>query len=510
MDYPVWDVATGGALLMAIVAVTHVIVAHFAVGGGLVIAVTETLSVRRSDSELRELARRSSLVLILVSTVFGAISGVGIWVVAGLIAPAAISALIHNYVWGWAIEWVFFILEIVAALVYYATWGRISKKAHLLLAWLYFAAAYLSLVIINGIITFQLTPGRWLETHAFWDGFFNPTYFPDLVLRTGVAALMAAVFMVFPALGASSAARPRLLRYLGWWLAGGVLLTYAGYRWWEAALPDPALALFRGTSPLLPELAFTRHLVLWALAATLVLGVLLLIAAPRAMRVGLAVVLALAAFTAFGGYERLREGARKPFLIRDFMFSNGVRIDQITALNRDGLAAHSGWVAAAAARGPEAEGKAVFDTECRSCHTLDGYQAMRPLLPSRAVVTEFAAASGDAAARIYGRRCLHCHHDTSAEDMHDAVPSVDDIRDDPAMIDDLVAGMTSATLTQLREMGESFAAATPEQPVDTTTLSHPYTPPFVGTEAELESLAAYLTTLTTPPASEGGAAEGGA
>ena len=52
-------------MLMGIVAVAHVIVAHFAIGGGLVIAVTETLAVRRGDREMRELARRSSLVLIL-------------------------------------------------------------------------------------------------------------------------------------------------------------------------------------------------------------------------------------------------------------------------------------------------------------------------------------------------------------------------------------------------------------------------------------------------------------
>ena len=146
MDYPVWDVAMGGGILMAWVAITHVIVSHFAIGGGLVIVITETLAVKRSDPELRELARRASLVLILVSTVFGAISGVGIWVVAGLISPGAISALIHTYVWGWAIEWVFFILEIVAALVYYATWDKISKGAHLLVGWLYFVGAYLSLV----------------------------------------------------------------------------------------------------------------------------------------------------------------------------------------------------------------------------------------------------------------------------------------------------------------------------------------------------------------------------
>ena len=134
MDYPIWEFAMGGGMLMAIVAIPHVIVSHFAIGGGLLIVVTESLAVKRNDPELRELARRSSLVLILVSTVFGAISGVGIWVMAGLISPAAISALIHTYVWGWAIEWVFFVLFallLVAGLatVGYMLWRVLTSPA---------------------------------------------------------------------------------------------------------------------------------------------------------------------------------------------------------------------------------------------------------------------------------------------------------------------------------------------------------------------------------------------
>ena len=284
MDYPVWDLAMGGGLLMALVAIPHVIVSHFAVGGGLLIAVTETLAVKRKDPELRELARRSSLVLVLVSTVFGAISGVGIWVVAGLISPAAISALIHTYVWGWAMEWVFFIIEIVAALVYYTTWDKISKSAHVMVGWVYFVAAYMSLVIINGIITFMLTPGRWLETNAFWDGFFNPTYWPSLVLRTGIVILMATAFMVFPALRTTEDRRAGVLRYLGWWFAAGALVSYAGFRWWESALPETVLNLFAGESPALATLADTRAFALWSLTGALALGVLILIAAPKLAR----------------------------------------------------------------------------------------------------------------------------------------------------------------------------------------------------------------------------------
>ena len=146
MDYPIWNLAIGGGVLIGIVAITHVLVSHFAVGGGIAIAFVETLAVRRGDPALRALAKRSSLMLILVSTVFGAISGVGIWVTIGLVQPAATSALIHNYVWGWAAEWGFFILEVATALAYYATWEKVRPRTHLLIIWLYFFAAYMSLV----------------------------------------------------------------------------------------------------------------------------------------------------------------------------------------------------------------------------------------------------------------------------------------------------------------------------------------------------------------------------
>lgn len=444
MDYPVWDLAIGGGVLMALVAVSHVIVSHFAIGGGLVIAVTETLAVRRRDFQLRELARRSSLVLILVSTVFGAISGVGIWVVAGLISPAAISTLIRNYVWGWAIEWTFFVVEIAAALLYFATWGKVKKRTHLALIWTYFVAAFLSLVVINGIITFMLTPGRWLETRAFWDGFFNPTYWPSLVLRTGICILMATVFMVFSALTAPSPERPALLRYLGLWLLAGVGVSFAGYLWWEGALPAPVVHLFAGVDPGLPVLAATRGFLLWALAGTLGLGLLFLVAFPRAARVVPAVVLLVAAVAFFGGYERLREGARKPFLIHDYMFSNGLLVSDIARINEEGVLARARWAsfeATSAESTPEARGRAVYLAECASCHPRRGYQGMLGRLP-----------------------------------------------EDPELV--------YPVLELLQEQAESYQAGVP---VDKAALVYPYMPPFVGTDEELEDLWAYLVSLAAPP-----------
>ncbi|MGD8439796.1 MAG: cytochrome ubiquinol oxidase subunit I [Holophagae bacterium] len=498
MDYPIWNPAMGGGMLMAWVAITHVIVSHFAIGGGLVIVVTEMLSIRREDRELRDLAKRSSLVLILVSTVFGAISGVGIWVVAGLISPGAIASLIHTYVWGWAIEWTFFVIEIVAALIYYTTWDKISKGAHLMVGWLYFIAAYLSLVVINGIITFMLTPGGWLDSRSFWDGFFNPTYWPSLVLRTGIAALMAVAFMLFVALRATPERRADVVRYLGWWWLCGALVSYAGYRWWEAMLPDTVTAFFRGGSPLLVALADTRSFMLWSLAAGLAIGVVVLLIAPKLTRSVTAVVLMVAAFGFFGGYERLREGTRKPFLIHSYLYSNGLLVSQIEAINADGLAAHSGWVAAGDPE-PDALGERIFRTQCSSCHTMDGYQSIRRALPTVAdmelVVADDPTGSGDV---HYRAECGACHGDVDSAEMVEMLPSLDEIRDDPAFIRDLNQGMITMSLSELRDMGETVVAFDRTTQFDLRQLDRPYMPPFVGTDDELEALAAYLASLDRP------------
>jgi mono/diheme cytochrome c family protein len=443
MDYPIWDIAMGGGVLMGIVAITHVIVSHFAIGGGLVIAVTETLSVRRNDPEMRNLAKRSSLVLILFSTVFGAISGVGIWVVAGLISPAAISALIRNYVWGWAIEWVFFIVEIVAALIYFATWDKISKRAHVMVIWIYFIAAYLSLVIINGIVTFMLTPGKWLQTGAFWDGFFNPTYFPSLVLRTGIVILMAVAFMVWPARKAADEARLKLNRYLGKWAVAGALISYAGYRWWEAALPDTVQSLFLGKGALLDGLAMTRHEVMWSVAVFLVLSIIFLLLMPKMAKVIPLLLITIAAFSFFGTYERLREGTRKPFIIHDYMFSNGVLVKEVGELNEKGMLSKARWAARVPATDSVEMGRQVFDAQCRSCHTIDGYLSIRELAP-----------------------------------------------EDP--------DMTYSVLYAMFDQGEMFTSLEPGEAVAMGDLNYPFMPPFVGTEEEMEALVDYIASLMTP------------
>jgi cytochrome d ubiquinol oxidase subunit I len=443
MDYPIWNVAFGGGVLIGIVAIAHVLVSHFAVGGGLVIAAVETMAVRRSDTALRGLAKRTSLMLILVSTVFGAISGVGIWVTIGLVQPAATSALIHTYVWGWAIEWVFFILEVATALAYYATWERVRPRTHLLLIWLYAFAAYMSLVIIQGILSFMLTPGRWVETRSFWDGIFNPSYLPGLLLRTGICLFLAGAYMTFAALReADPATRGRLVRLLAVVQIVGVFVAYGGYRWWEVVLPESVRVLFLGASPLIASLGTTRHFILWALVAYLVF-VLFAVTAPRAQRWPIAVLALIAAFAFFGGYERLREGSRKPFVIRDTMFSNGVLVDKIGELDQRGILSKARWAAYEDDGTTLGKGRAVFRAECASCHTIDGYLSIRNLI---------------------------------------------------APVD---ADMLGGILATMREEGNEYSSGkyTEGGHIATQNLDYPFMPPFVGTEEEQDALAAYLISL---------------
>ena len=92
------------------------------------------------------------------------------------------------------------------------------------------------------------------------------------------------------------------------------------------------------------------------------------------------VVALLAGFVFLGGYERVREGARKPFVIRGYMFANGVLVSEINDLNRNGILDRARWAARESDGSLEGDGRAVFRAECASCHTLDHYLSIRRLL----------------------------------------------------------------------------------------------------------------------------------
>ncbi len=395
MNFPVWELPMGGGILMALVSVLHVFVAHLAVGGGLWLVLAEGAARRRGDAALLSLVKTQSRAFLLLTLVFGAITGVGIWTTAALISPQAILALIRAYVWGWAMEWVFFIVEIAAALVYWYGWDRLDARTHRIVGWIYFVAAYISLVIINGIVTFMLTPGGWLGNHEFWTGFFNPTYWPSLALRSAAAAFQAGLFVLvtvaFMRRGDARAADARAwaTRHGAVWVAAGVAAFAAALFWYRGALTAaiPGWAdLAAGAIPVLPRVV---GLMLVGAAAAFLIA-LWPLAAPRRWHPAGAVLLTAAGLALFFGGEWVREAARKPYTIHGYLYTTGLRVDQEPEIAAAGVTAFTRWRDPAAST-PDARGRDLYRAWCLPCHTRDGYNPMRPFLSHRteAEIAEF-------------------------------------------------------------------------------------------------------------------------
>ncbi|MGA2086661.1 MAG: cytochrome ubiquinol oxidase subunit I, partial [Terracidiphilus sp.] len=368
---------------------------------------------------LAQLVSYSKFFLILTG-VFGTISGVGIWFAIGLTHPEATSTLIHNFVFGWAIEWVFFVVELSTAAVYYYTWNRIDQKLHLTVGWVYAGASFFTLAIINGILSFMLTPGdAWLavagtghEAGKFWYALFNPTYWPSLFLRTCVCASLAGVWALISASRIDGDRQPALKTSLVQWSVKWLVPSFVAMPflmiWYYMMVPASQQALLTlgidtinaGTFSAVTRMA----LVIIVTSATIV-GVAYYLAyrSPRDFNLSHALSVLLLALIATGAGEYSREMLRKPYVIGRWMYSNGVRVPYVARINQEGYLAHTMWVW----QGPPlfidvlvppgtpfythendpdysySRGEAIFRGECGSCHTLNGYRPLAQLLAGR-------------------------------------------------------------------------------------------------------------------------------
>jgi hypothetical protein len=399
MNYPFWVVPhIGSAWVIGGIAIFHVMISHFAVGGGLYLPMTERKALALKSTEWMELLRRHARFFLILTGVFGTVSGVAIWFAIGLAHPEATSTLIHNFVFGWAIEWVFFLIELSAAAVYYYSWGRIPDALHLKVGWLYAIASFCTLVIINGILTFMLTPGHtWLsiagsgqESQYFWQAFFNPTYWPSLFLRTAACTSLAGVWALVTCARIDGTAHPikgALVRWSVKWLIPSFFFTPFLLVWYLYQVPDSQRALLSFGFHTIGTGAFTqvtRTVLVIIMTSATIVAVVYLFAwkSPRDFSFGAALAILFLALAATGSTEYAREMLRKPFVIGQHMYSNGVRVSYVDRLNRDGYLTHSLWTS------PNGDprlamGEAMFRGQCMSCHTQDGYRSMIRLLQNR-------------------------------------------------------------------------------------------------------------------------------
>jgi mono/diheme cytochrome c family protein len=363
-----------------------VFVSHFAVGGGLFLVLTERKALRNNYIGVLTWLRTHTEFFVLVTVVYGAISGVGIWFTIGLIHPSATSSLIHVYVWGWAIEWVFFFIEITAALLYLYGWDKLTPRLHLWCGWIYFTAAYASPVIIIGIITFMLTSGKRIQTHDFWTGFFNPTYFPSLGVRAAIALALAGIYALLTASRVKdSASKARSVKWSAAWILRSMAVLPALVWWYIRQIPPDLWNSARGAMPT------ASHYAVDAAVLAIVTFVLVLFALIRPARLHLAygLTIMLAALGTMGAFEFVREAIRKPLVIANYLDDNSLYATpsatdggfSVEAIDQAGVLNTARWVQHP--EGSVAAGREIFRVECQSCHTADAYRGVRRLLAAR-------------------------------------------------------------------------------------------------------------------------------
>lgn len=389
MSYPLWEVPyLGGGLLIAIVAIVHVFISQFAVGGGLFLAFTSRKAYREKDRAWLEYLKRHSKVFLIVSVLFGAVTGVGIWFTIALISPAGVSSLIRTFVWGWAIEWCFFLIEMSAILLYYYGWDRVDAKFHQVLAWVYAGASFLTLAVINGIVSFMLTPGAWLENGSFWSAVFNPGYFPQLLMRTGASLALAGLYGLATATATGAPGlRERLVHWCSKWVLTAFALFPVGAIWLMAILPAQARDLALGGAA--PVTIMN--------GVTLILSVIILWSTyfgpykrPAHATFTFAIVMLCLGLITTGGAEWVREGIRKPYIIYGYMYSNGIYAGQ--QKDPRGIMATAQWsLYGSVDKAPSqiAAGEDMFRLQCAACHTVTGYNGVKPLV--KGWTADFAA-----------------------------------------------------------------------------------------------------------------------
>ena len=388
--YPTWyEPVLGSGWVLGIISVIHLLASHTSVGAALVSTWLATVAVRRNRPELLEYVRRYGVFLLVFSYVLGSITGPGIWFSATVASPRGLSALIHSYVWFWATEWVFFVIEVIGIylLVYLA--GRVDNRSYLQIAWIFGVASWATMLVIVGILSFMMWPGqeRWFTEGGSLAGFYGHYTFAQVASRTCFMLMAAALAGGLIASRIEDEAfRREMTRTLAKIGIPAAILGSLFFQWGLTTLPESAHLLLKTRLPgyFVPTM--------WAILAAIVGYFTVLLAHPDWLSRRMAVAM-MAGLLIFGIWpeERARESMRKPFVAGQFMYSNQVIGRDVPALNihselplleQTGILAVHPFIPENLHHitpGNQLEaGQALALTYCSNCHGL-GESGIRPL-----------------------------------------------------------------------------------------------------------------------------------
>jgi len=380
----------GSAWLMGITGTIHILASHTSVGAALLFAFLAHKAYKENRTDLYDYMKKYGMFLLIFSYVIGSITGPGIWYTATAASPRGISALIHNFVWVWATEWVFFIYEVIGvfALVYFI--DKIDRKTHLKLTYTFALASVGTLMLIIGIISFMMWPGNdaFYQTGSASDAFFGVNTFPHMFLRIGFMIMMAGVIgLIISSAMKNKEVSNELTRKMGYVsLLGGFLVLFF-FMWYIKTLPESADILL---GIYLPSILTTRIILIVAFA----LYFLLAIVKPQYIRRSLAIVmLFVIAVVGLWPGEKLRESLRKPYVAGRYIYSNqiisrdvpgkGIK-SEVEVIADRGLLQVNPWIPDRLRTiTPENRletGQLLTKLACSNCHALEPGAKFRPLM----------------------------------------------------------------------------------------------------------------------------------
>ncbi len=354
--------------------IIHVFLAQFAIGGGMLLCYFEWLAQTGRSHHARRFLNGYFQLLVLISFVLGALTGVGMWLTSIQVSPRTIGLMVDEFHWIWAIEWTFFTLEVVAGYTFYRTGKYLSDKLRLRLLILYSLASFGSLFWINGILSWQLTPGAWLDSGSVWGGFFNPSFWPSLLFRTVVSTTLGALMacVVINIMGElSQEQRQHLLHRVAHFLAPMAIMPIIGL-WYLAVIPADSRSWLLGGS-----IAMTLFLGLAVASSALIGGYAAFGLWRRRFDINgpTAALLVALALGATAGGEFVREGARKPFTVRNTLYSNAIAPAEVASLRVNGSVTDDPYPIRERERFANKQlvlGARVYRRQCSVCHTING------------------------------------------------------------------------------------------------------------------------------------------
>ncbi len=374
----------GNRILMAVIASLHVIINHpFAVGAYPLVTLMEWWGHKTGQPDWDRLAYKITFVLFIITTTVGALTGVGIWLSAALIAPFGIGSLLRIFFWAWFTEWLIFVAEVVLIMVYFLTWKRwaegFMKKVHIGVGVTLSVFSWLTMVIIVAILGFMMGSGTWPDQRTLFSALANPLYLPQLAFRTTFALITAGLlawFTLFFFTDTGSEFRRRAVRFVsGWILVWSVPFAAASLWYWNVvpvimqanvnvALLTMRFALWYET------LAQLMAAAVIFIALTALIGIL----RPKVIPGLFLIIPFVLGIWLLGHFERVREFIRKPYVVADYMYSNGVRVSELPVLQRDGILPYSTYVHHRTVTSDNLveAGRDVFIITCSRCHTTAG------------------------------------------------------------------------------------------------------------------------------------------